>query len=59
MVADVARIKRSIMIALNDVKDGYRVAARKQGFYDMPTEEAAATYDEERVALWGGHENQE
>jgi hypothetical protein len=47
------------MIALNDVKDGYRVTARKQGFYDMPTEETAATDDEERVALWGGHENQE
>lgn len=47
------------MIALNDVKDGYRVTARKQGLYDMPTEEAAATDDEESVALWGGHENQE
>ena len=51
LVADVTRIKRSIMMALNDVKDGYRVTARKQSFYDMPTEETAATDDEESVAL--------
>lgn len=46
-------------MALNDVKDGYRVTAGKQSFYDMSTEETAATDDEESVALWGGHENQE
>ena len=51
MVADVTRIKRSIMMALNDVKDGYWVTARKQSFYDVPTEETATTDDEESVAL--------
>jgi len=45
------------MIALNDVKDGYWVTARKQSLYDMPTEETATTDDEESVALLGGHEN--
>jgi len=29
LVADVTRIERSIMIALNDVKDGYWVTARE------------------------------
>lgn len=57
LVADVTRIKGSIMIALNDVKDGYWVTARKQSLYDMPTEETATTDDEESVALLGGHEN--
>jgi hypothetical protein len=55
LVADVPRIKWSIIVALNDVKDSYRVTARKQSIYDVATEETAAAYDEEGVALWGGH----
>ena len=55
LVADVPRIKRSIIVALNDVKDSYRVTAGKQSIYDVATDETAASDDEERVALWGGH----
>jgi hypothetical protein len=55
LVADVPWIKRSIIVALNDVKDSYRVAAGKQSIYDVVTDETAAADDEERVALWGGH----
>ncbi len=55
LVAYVPRIKGSIIVALNDVKDSYRVTARKQSLYDVATEETAAADDEERVSLWGGH----
>jgi hypothetical protein len=55
LVTDVPRIKRGIIVALNDVKDSYRVTAREQSNYDVATDETAATYDEKRVALWGGH----
>src|SRR5258708_24875323 len=55
LVADITRIKRSVVVPLNDVKDGYRVTARKQCIYDVATEETAATNDEERVAGWGEH----
>jgi hypothetical protein len=55
LVADVPRIKRSVVVALDDVKDSYRVAASKQSNYDVATDETAAADDEERVALWGGH----
>lgn len=55
LVADVPRIKRSIIVALDDVKDSYRVTASKQSNYDVATDETAAADDEERVALWGGH----
>ena len=54
MVADVPRIKWSVIVTLNDVKNSYRVIARKQSIYDVATEETAAADDEERVALWGG-----
>jgi hypothetical protein len=55
LVADVPRIKRCISVALNDVKDSYRVTAGKQSIYNVATDETAAADDEERVALWGGH----
>lgn len=55
LVADVPRIKRSIIVTLDDVKDSYRVAASKQSNYDVATDETAAADDEEGVALWGGH----
>jgi len=56
LVANVARIKWSVVIALNDIKDGHWVTARDESFYDVPAEETAATDDEESVALRGGHE---
>jgi hypothetical protein len=55
LFANVPRIKRGIVVALNDVKDSYRVTASKQSIYDVATEETAAADDEEGVALWGGH----
>lgn len=56
LVADVTRVKGCVMMALNNVKDGYWVAACKQSFYDVSTEETAAANDEESVALpCGGH----
>jgi hypothetical protein len=51
LVADVARVKRSVMVALNDVKDGYSVTACDQGIYDVTTEKTAAADDEERVGV--------
>jgi len=55
LVADIPRVKRRIIVALNDVKDSYRVTAREQSIHDVTTDETAAADDEERVALWGGH----
>jgi hypothetical protein len=55
LVADITRIKRSVIVPLNDVKDGYRVTARKQRIYDVAAEETTAADDEERVAGWGEH----
>jgi|SRR6266850_925212 len=59
LVADVTRVERRVMMALNDVKYGHWITARDQSLYDMPTEETAAADDEESVALWGGHESRE
>ena len=52
LVADVPGIKRSVIVALNDVKDSYRVTTRKQSIYDVATKETATADDEEGVALW-------
>ena len=51
VVADVARVKRGVVVALNDVKDGDSVTACEQGIYDVTTEKTAAADDEERVWL--------
>lgn len=53
LVADVTRVKRSVMIALNDVKNGHRVTTGEQSLYDVAAEETAAADDEEGVA---GHD---
>jgi hypothetical protein len=50
LIADVTRVKRSVMVALDDVKDGDRVTAGKQSLYDVSAEKTAAANDEERVA---------
>jgi len=55
LVADITRIKRGVIVALNDVKDCYRVTAHKQSIYDVTAEETAAANDEEGVAVLGGH----
>jgi hypothetical protein len=51
LVADVTGVKGNVVIALNDVKDGYWVTARDQSVYDVATEETTAADDEESVAL--------
>ena len=53
LVADVTRVKWSVMIALNDVKNGHRVTTGEQSLYDVAAEETAAADDEEGVA---GHD---
>jgi len=56
LVADVTRVKGSVVIALHNVKDSYWVTACEQSVYDVPTEETATADDEETVAVCGGHD---
>jgi hypothetical protein len=51
LVTDIARVKGSVVISLDDVKDGDGVTTRDQSLNYMATEEAAAANDEKRVAL--------
>lgn len=51
LVADVTGVKRSVIVALNDVKNGYGITAGKQGIYDVAAEKTAAADDEESVAV--------
>jgi hypothetical protein len=51
LVTDVTRVKRSVIVALNDVKNGYGITAGKQSIYNVAAKETAATDDEESVAV--------
>lgn len=51
LVTDIAGVKGSVVISLDDVKDGDWVTTRDQSLYYVATEEAAAADDEKRVAL--------
>ena len=51
MVTDVARVKGSVVIALDDVKNSDGVTTGEQSFNYVTTEETATADDEKRVAL--------
>ena len=51
LVTDVAGVKWSVVIALDDVKDGDGVPTLEQSFNYVTTEETATADDEKRVAL--------
>jgi hypothetical protein len=58
LVADVTRVKRSVIVALNDVKNGYGITAGKQSIYNVAAEKTAAADDEESVAVHDTMERQ-
>jgi hypothetical protein len=51
LVTDIAGVKGSVVIALDDVKDSDGVTTRDQSFNYVTTEETAAADDKKRVAL--------
>jgi hypothetical protein len=51
LVTYIARVKRSVVISLDDVKDSDGVTTHDQSLNYVATEEAAAANDEKRVAL--------
>ena len=55
LLADVSRVERHVVVALNDVEDGHGVPAGEKGFDNVPSEKAAAADDQVDVSLASRH----
>ena len=55
LLADVARVERHVVVALDNVEDGHGVTAGQKGFDNVPSEKAAAADDQVDVSLASGH----
>ena len=45
-LADITRVERNVMVALDNVENGHGVAPSEKGLHNMPSKKTAATDDE-------------